>query len=123
MVSVLGLNPGVELGLELLERGDDRLVRFRQTHLSLHQPHPVSGGIVHRVPFLLKTRGLDVGLAVQIEIKIVVRAARTLEDAHEFQSDPGYGLWTINLRIVSGRNITRPPTLTREIFFRWTQFL
>jgi len=32
-------------------------------------------------------------------------------------------LRTINLRIVSGRNITRPPTLTREIFLRWTQFL
>jgi hypothetical protein len=31
-------------------------------------------------------------------------------------------LYAINSRMVSGRNITRPPTLTRAIFLRWIQF-
>src|SRR6266478_6511017 len=38
------------------------------------------------------------------------------------QSEAGRVLYAINSRMVSGRNITRPPTLTRAIFLRWIQF-
>src|SRR5579864_5169291 len=40
-----------------------------------------------------------------------------------FQPEAGRVLYAINSRMVSGRNITRPPTLTRAIFLRWIQFL
>src|SRR5580765_5736448 len=40
-----------------------------------------------------------------------------------FQPEAGLVLYAINSRMVSGRNITRPPTLTRAIFLRWIQFL
>src|SRR6266851_4529492 len=38
------------------------------------------------------------------------------------QPEAGRVLYAINSRMVSGRNITRPPTLTRAIFLRWIQF-
>src|SRR4029077_18818566 len=40
-----------------------------------------------------------------------------------FQPEAGRVLYAINSRMVSGRNITRPPTFTRAIFLRWIQFL
>ena len=53
-------------------------------------------------------------LAAKIEVKIVAGTA---------QPEAGRALYAINSRMVSGRNITRPPTLTRAIFLRWIQFL
>src|SRR5713226_2137869 len=38
------------------------------------------------------------------------------------QPEAGRVLYAINSRMVSERNITRPPTLTRAIFLRWIQF-
>src|SRR5215469_2510302 len=37
------------------------------------------------------------------------------------QPEAGRVLYAMNSRMVSGRNITRPPTLTRAIFLRWIQ--
>lgn len=63
------------------------------------------------------------GLAAKIEVEIIVRTSGALEDTHGFSARGGTSAVRNEFPDGIGTNITRPPTVTRAIFFRWIQFL
>ncbi|HEX6503076.1 MAG TPA: hypothetical protein VF011_07480 [Terriglobales bacterium] len=79
---MLGIDPGVELRLKLLESRDSRLFFLDNSDLPLDQLQAVGGRVVERLPLILEARRLNVCRAAKIEVKIVVGTSGTLEDTH-----------------------------------------
>ena len=79
---MLGVDPGIELRLKLLECGYPRLFFLDNSDLPLDQLQTVFGRVVERLPFILEAGRLNVCLAAKVEVKIVVGTSGTLEDTH-----------------------------------------
>jgi len=79
---MLGVDPGIELRLKLLECGYPRLFFLDNSDLPLDQLQTVGGRVVERLPLILEAGRLNVCRAAKIEVKIVVGTSGTLEDTH-----------------------------------------
>jgi hypothetical protein len=80
---MLGIDPGIERRLKLLERRYSRLFFLHDSDLLLDQLQTVGGRVVESLPLILETGRADVCLAAKIEVKIVVGTSGTLEDTHD----------------------------------------
>src|SRR2546427_6754354 len=79
---MVGIDPGIERRLKLLEGRYPRLFFFDNSDLPLDQLQTVGGRVVERLPLILEAGRLNVCRAAKIEVKIVVGTSGTLEDTH-----------------------------------------